>query len=164
MTDPRITPVSFAPAKPSFNAIRSARRGMENRRSDLDFTRDRGVKVVRTTGRVQIIRSGESTVEVKFPCTYAERPSFYSGFELSKFQPLRGGFLPMCSVGVARWNTVEKVPGIFHYLGAVLTIVTWNSPLYVWVQWHVEGRAFQNPITGLETSDPYSQNPYTSLG
>lgn len=133
-------------------------RGLQNRRSEHDLIQDRGVKDFRVSGRVQVIGDGESSVEITFPVTFAERPGFSYGWELADYQRDRlvGGQLPTASIGVARWERDEKVTGIYVYTGAVLTIVTVNNPRYVWVHWHMEGKAYQNPIRDLDEPDELS--------
>jgi hypothetical protein len=76
-----------------------------------------------------------------------ERPSVSFGWELDKasYGGVTAGYLPAANSGVAQWVTKEKIPGVFHYTGAVLIITTQNNPHTMWIHWQAEGKAFVNP-------------------
>lgn len=134
-------------------------RGIHSRRSDLDRLDAQSVKHFRLSGRTQVIGTGESSVNVTFPVTFIGRPAFSFGSELAGNQiaELSGGQLPSANCMVADWTRNERITGVHNYTGATLIIVTKYNPRYLWVHWHVEGKAFQNPIYGLQTSDPLEQ-------
>lgn len=128
-------------------------RGLQQQRDHLNDANARGVKVFKVTGRVQVIGSGETSINVTFPVTFAERPGFSFGGELAENQIPTAGHLPTVNAVVASWTKIEKVTGIYHYTGAVMTFVVSHNPNYCWVHWHMEGKAFQNPINNLDGSD-----------
>lgn len=134
-------------------------RGLQKHKDDKNRIDDQGVKIFRVSGRVQIIGTGECSVDVDFPVTFAELPAVSFGWELAKLQTskLLGGYLPSANVGIASWKTVPKVAGLFHYTGCVLIVTAVNNPHYMWIHWHAEGRAFQNPVQNLDSADPLTE-------
>lgn len=128
-------------------------RGIQARRNDLDRIDAQSVKQFRVAGRTQVIGGGESSIAVTFPVTFIGRPSFSFGGELAKNQLTQlktrdGGTQPLPSVSaiVAEWDTVQRITGVYNYVGCTLIFQTLNNPRYLWVHWHIEGKAFQNPL------------------
>lgn len=128
-------------------------RGLENRRTNESRIHEQTVKIHKLQGRVLIQGSGESSINVTFPVTFTTRPGFSFGSEIAENVPPTGGNFPSVTAAVARWDKVEKLPGVFHYNGAVITIVILGNPGYMYVHWHMEGKAFRNPIYNLGTAD-----------
>lgn len=130
-------------------------RGLQQHQNDRDRIDRQSVKLTKVTGRVRIIGNGETSIAITFPVTFTDRPAFSSGWELAENQVsvLVGGSLPTVVTGLAGWNRVEKVQGLYHYTGATLIVVTTNNPRYLFVHWHMEALAFQNPINNLATPD-----------
>lgn len=132
-------------------------RGIHQRRDDLNRIADHSVKIFRVSGRIQVIGEGECSASVTFPVTFAERPAFSFGYELAANQTPIAGTFPIVSAGVATWERTEKIRGLYHYTGAVITMVADGNPHYCFVHWHMEGRAFQNPVDNLGSPEALSQ-------
>lgn len=134
-------------------------RGLQSQRNEVERIDEAGLKIFRVSGRVQVIGDGESSVNVTFPIIFAERPGFSFGFELAKGQLPAAGRFPTVSCGVFQWDSGEfAVTGVPRYFGATLMVVTTGNPRYLYVHWHMEGRAFNNPITNVDTID--GQQPF----
>jgi len=122
--------------------------GLERRRGDVERMRNQEVQIHRVSGRQLMDGVGEALFDINFPVTFMEIPSFSFGGELDgNLAPVQGEF-PTISAIVVKWNTVEKIPGHFHYKGATLCVVTTGTTGHrIWIHWHMEGKAFRNPLT-----------------
>lgn len=134
---------------------RDLRTALEARRGEVE--RDRAVAGGHwvAEGIIELLGTGETTVDVKFPVKFVERPLVFGGGGAVDNQRIVTGEFPIWQVGVLRWNRTTRpdVPDSPMYIGATLVIVvtgavddeaTFQSEAW----WMARGRALTNPTVG----------------
>ncbi len=132
----------------------SVQQPFEARRGDVSRAQSVEVQLTRISGTILVEGAGEITVPVSFPVWFVERPGFSFGGELSdNHWPAEGNF-PTISVVVTKWDINERSTYGRFYRGADLAIVTeGQNDQQMWVHWHVEAKAFMNPIDQGDSVD-----------
>lgn len=133
------------------------RKGLfEQRRNDIDRINDMTVKVTRYQGRVQILGSGDSTIDIPFPVKFSERPTVYCGLEFDEASWPTTGDYPTWGATVSSWQREGEIEGAFagYYIGATVVIRIIAPAANFWLHYTFDGKALRNPISGMDsTSD-----------
>lgn len=128
-------------------------RGWERRRGDILRTEEAGVLLQTISGIQMIGGDGQATFDVNFPVTFVKIPALSFGAavddNLGHGEDEAETSYPEINVMVTAWNRIEKLPGIFYYRGASVSVVLAGSPGYVQVHWQATGMAFRNPAKDL---------------
>lgn len=126
----------------------------ERRRADVQRVQDQSIQIQRVSGRILVNGAGESIVDVTFPVTFTELPAFSFGGEMAANQALEATNLPTISAVVLHWNVIEKMSKEYYYIGASLAVVsTGVSTHQIYCHWHMEGKAFRNPLANASNTD-----------
>lgn len=131
------------------------RRSLETRRGDVE--RDRaiagGIYVV--DGVIDLLGTGEVTVDVSFPVTFTEMPFVTGGGAAAPNQRIVPGEFPTWRVGVRAWDLIinPAAPDNPRYKGCTLVVVVDGSAADAatfksFAFWMARGRALTNPIVG----------------
>lgn len=139
------------------NTLRPAPRApfspFESRRSDIDRQDASSVGNHRITGFLTVINAGEVAVDVIFPLWFVEKPAFSFGAELAEGFSAVALNMPTVSCVVLRWAK-ELRDMATYWTGATLAVVTTGAEDHQMViHWHMEGKAFVNPVLGTNDTD-----------
>lgn len=131
------------------------RKAVEQRRGQVEADRAiQGGHMV-AEGIIDLLGTGEVTVEVPFPVTFVEMPIVLGGGIVGVNQRIVPGEFPTVDVQVLRFDEIinPATPDSPRYRGCTLIIVvegaaddedTYKS--HAW--WTARGRALTNPVTG----------------
>lgn len=101
-------------------------------------------------GDLQFPGTGQSLVYVPFGCRFIEFPihSFGAALDEGGNTQLAEGNFPTISVMIHTWDYIQVRPGLRHYKGANLIIVTTggDSGTIVNVHYRFEGKAIGDPF------------------
>jgi hypothetical protein len=100
-------------------------RALNQRRAKEASMNEFGVQQFNLSGQLKISGAGETSVEVKFPVRFLEKPMFSCGWELEGNQDLVHGAFPGGHCVVYQWIYTD-VPAAQHrfFTGAKLAIQT----------------------------------------
>lgn len=150
---PKPPPHMTQPPQKKWSAPKSVYRGIEARRGELLRSESAGVQLTSVAGKILVAGSGQANVQVDFPVTFVEQPSLSFGAAVDDNYGHGANNAPTSypeiNVMIAEWTRVERLTGVFHYRGALISAVLNGSPGYVWVHWQATGKAFRNPATAM---------------
>lgn len=102
-------------------------------------------------GVVNLLGSGNATMDLKFPCSFIEEagmpPRLFGSGSVAVNGSIIPGSLPSWTVGVLRWNTKERPNQKPLYIGATI-VINCSGTNRSAVTWECHGLALTNPITG----------------
>lgn len=132
---------------------RSIQFGLDQRRGGILRTEEAGVQIQSVAGKNLVGGDGQANFDVNFPVTFTELPalSFGAAVDDNQGHGLNAGQTssPGIDVVVLEWIRYERLPGVFYYKGASLSVVMAGSPGYVWIHWQATAKAFRNPARDL---------------
>jgi hypothetical protein len=145
MTDYRRAIIHQSTQRP---APRAAFSPFENRRAEVDRQDAMGISNHRISGFLTVLGAGEVAVDVPFPLWFVEKPAFSFGGELAEGHSAEALNMPTVSCVVLRWATQTREMATY-WTGANLAVVTTGKEDHsMVVHWHMEGKAFVNPVAG----------------
>lgn len=127
----------------------------QRNRDKMESQRDFQSSNYLAKGKFLVVGVGEVFKDIKFPVTFIEQPSFFSGGALEDSQATKIGFMPTFSCIVLSWQTEQHGIDTILYKGARLCVVTTGTPdtIQMWVNWHFMGKALVNPVGNLDNVD-----------
>ena len=123
-------------------------RVLEERRTEVERTRDGFAQYFKIHGEFEVYGSGEGSSSVNFPIRFSDKPVMHFGSELAPGDTYTTGALPTANLTVLSWAISPNASGTVTYVGADFGVVTTGSATQTMIVfWSVEGVGVRNPTT-----------------